>query len=90
LTRRIELLHKHFALPSLARDRRLAEIISDTATYPQGWTRACAIYAAGQLRLPGLAQSIRSTLAIPDHPVPETTAWALTQLDGAGGHSRDD
>ncbi len=81
LTQRTRQLNKLFSLPHLDRTQRLEEIIADPAgLWTHGWTRACAIYAAAKLPLPGLAQVIEGALAINEHPVRETAAWALYLL----------
>lgn len=80
LAQRIEALERQIALSSQGRTERLAEIITDTTTWPQSWTRACAIYAAGKLALRDLTQAIRTTLTSTERPVAETAAWALTDL----------
>jgi ATP:ADP antiporter, AAA family len=80
LAQRISALNRHFALPTLEPTGRLAEIIAVPAAWPQGWTRACAIYAAGHLQVRELAPAIKAAGVAGEHPVPETAAWALARL----------
>ncbi len=59
---------------------QLREIITDTQTWTDSWSRACAIYAGGQLALKGLTEAIEAALSITTPPVRETAAWALHNL----------
>jgi HEAT repeat protein len=80
---RIKRLNRHFALPTLTSEARLAEILRERETWPQTWTHACAIYAAGKLALHALRPAIAATDVCADPVVGETAAWALTRLTGA-------
>ncbi len=80
LSQRIQALAQLFALSRLERDERLREIIADTQTWTGSWSRACAIYASGQLALKDLAEAIEAALSITTPPVRETAAWALHKL----------
>ncbi|RME44998.1 MAG: hypothetical protein D6791_11740, partial [Chloroflexi bacterium] len=64
------------------RDFQLRAIIADPErVWTHGWTRACAIYAAGRLGLTALRDAIQSALKTEsEHPIPETARWALQQL----------
>jgi HEAT repeat protein len=48
-------LNRHFNLPTMNRDQRLVQIMTDAATWPRPWTRACALFAARTLAPPGAA-----------------------------------
>jgi ATP:ADP antiporter, AAA family len=80
LAQRLAALQQQFPLPGRERAARLAEIITDTATWPLPWTRACAIYAAGKLGLHNLAGAIQAALPDEDPVVQETATWALAHL----------
>jgi hypothetical protein len=80
LAQRLTALQQQFSLPSRGRAARLAEIMSDTATWSLPWTRACAIYAAGKLGLHNLTGKIQAALVDKDPLIQETATWALTRL----------
>ncbi len=81
LDERMQQLAKLFSLQHKPRDQRLLEIISDPeGVWTHGWTQACAIYGAAQLRVAGAMPVIEAALAITEHPIPETAAWALDFL----------
>jgi AAA family ATP:ADP antiporter len=84
-TQRIQQLSKALDAPSLTgeteRDERLSDLIQVAErSWAQPWTRACAIYAAGQLGVSEAAPTIETALADPDPTVRETAAWSLNTL----------
>jgi ATP:ADP antiporter, AAA family len=84
LAQRIATLNQHFSLPDLGRAARLTEICTDATAWPQGWTRACAIYAAGKLGLRELVAAIEGAAMTEEEPVRETAHWALATLSREG------
>ncbi len=81
LEQRTQQLTKLFELTNISQPERLREIIADpTGVWTHGWTRACAIYAAGKLGVAGVDEVIEEALTITEHPVRETAAWALHTL----------
>jgi HEAT repeat protein len=48
-------LDRYFTLPAMSRDERLVQIMTDAATWPRPWTRACALFATRALASPGPA-----------------------------------
>jgi len=57
-----------------------AMIANSDGRWQQRWTRACAIYAAGALRLAGCRPAIQAALAEPEPVLQETARWALQAL----------
>jgi len=55
-------------------------IANSDGRWQQRWTRACAIYAAGALRLAGCRPAIQAALAEPEPVLQETARWALQAL----------
>ncbi len=89
LDQRAQHLGDLFSLPRRERGDRLNEIITDPeGVWTQGWTRSCAIYAVAKIKLGDqvFLDAVEGALAITEHPVRETAAWALHTL--APGHYR--
>ena len=83
LKRRVEELKGLVGLDNLSARDRLRELITDTAAWPSGWTRACAVHAAAAAGISELAPEVEAALGFPEPPVRETAAWALHRLDPA-------
>ncbi|MEM7117934.1 MAG: HEAT repeat domain-containing protein [Chloroflexota bacterium] len=78
---RIAQLQEHFSIKNLSRYERLTEIIADPESeWTHGWTRACALYLVGKLRLTELVAVVEQAVAIEEHPVQETAVWAQNAL----------
>lgn len=88
ITKRVESLKGFFDLDNLKLENRLRQIIVDRETWPQSWTRACAIYCAATLQLHDLSDAVESALSDEAHTVRETAVWALHQLDPAAFERR--
>ena len=81
LAQRIRQLGKIFPLTGLGRDERLSHIISDPErVWAYGWTKACAMYAAGKMGYEVCSGAVEATLSSPEYAVRETAAWALHKL----------
>lgn len=80
LDQRIATLQAPLGLTSLERTARLREIIMDQRTWPESWTRACAIHAAARWQIVTLKSAIRERLTDAAPIVCETAGWALDLL----------
>ncbi len=82
-TQRISLLNKRFNNESLHREQRLRALIQEG---DQGWTRACAIFAAtklgavGQLAAEDMVPMFETALVDSEPIVRETAEWGLFEL----------
>jgi hypothetical protein len=80
---RIQLLNKRFNNETMYRDKRLPDLIRNSA---EAWTRACAIYAVAKLAVVGqlagddMMPIIEEALGDSNPIVRETAAWGLHSL----------
>ena len=81
--------HRALLFPLIIQDGELAEIEplslvdplqaliqSPAVAFPPAWTQACALYAAGRLRLAALRPYLEAAAANPDSDVRATANWA--------------
>lgn len=74
-------LSASYPQPQLGLIPRLREIIGGSDEYFNGWTKACALYAAGRLMAANLSDTVANALDAPDALARETAVWALSRLD---------
>jgi HEAT repeat protein len=79
---RLARLKSSFPQEHHSREARLLDLLR--ADQP-AWLRACALYAAGTLRLTDCRDAIHAAHDAPEPLVRETAEWALTQVDGVSG-----
>jgi HEAT repeat protein len=64
--------------PPVAAEVRLREALARPSLAP--WTRACALQAAGNLRMAGVADAVAAAVAAEEPLLRETAAWAQSRL----------
>ena len=70
-----------FPQPRLELTARLGDILNGPSRWVTAWTRACAVYVVGTVRVPGWRDCLVAALADQDAVVRETAAWALSEVD---------
>jgi CRP-like cAMP-binding protein len=78
---RLQRLTSLFPQPGLTSRERLSEIIGQPATWLAPWTKACALYAVGQLAAVELSGAVITALDDPDALARESAVWTLARLD---------
>jgi AAA family ATP:ADP antiporter len=80
-----------FAQAPQTRAERLCSIISGAqAIRFSAWSRACALYVVGQLRVSGCAGAVASGLEDADARVREAARWARLRLDSSVSNGAQD
>lgn len=88
LPERKKQLHAIFPQPQMEPGARLSETLRQSAERIDAWTKACALYVAGNIRAPEA-----SILAVPrlgdrEAVVRETAEWLLTRVSSNGANER--
>lgn len=81
LRQRIAAMSRFVSVESLQPDERLHRLIEQPQIAPTTYVRSCALYAAGHLRIPGLADVIKRNSDSSDPLVAESARWALDRMD---------
>jgi hypothetical protein len=80
---KLQRLQETFPQPRKDRQQRLQEIIAGPSERFSAWTRACALYAAGQLALTDMKEAVAAVVSTPEPLVRETALWTLSKLNKA-------
>jgi hypothetical protein len=80
---KLQRLSAHAPQQALGRSARLAELIAMDDEQLSVWTRACAIHAAGELRIVELATVVVAAQDTSQPLLRETAAWAAARLQPA-------
>jgi hypothetical protein len=81
---RLEQLGNRFPVAPMSRSDCLLDIANNgNGNWSRRWTQACALYAAGKLRITGAIEVVEEALNSPSAALRETAAWSLHELDQA-------
>ncbi|MEI6506147.1 MAG: cyclic nucleotide-binding domain-containing protein, partial [Planctomycetota bacterium] len=87
---RLERLAHEFPQTCRGRNQRLAEIVAWKGGAASSWSRCCALFVIGRLRVRELSDVVASAAGSEDEPiVRDTAAWALAQLEINPGEARN-
>jgi ATP/ADP translocase/HEAT repeat protein len=78
---KVQRLSEFYPQPRQNFEGRLQEIISAPNGAITQWTKTCAIYTVGRLRLGGLRQMVQDATSTPDALIRETACWTISRLD---------